>query len=165
MLTAVQAQKGNNQFIPSLEIGLPTGSFKSYKTGVGVSGKALIGVGENGQVGFSTGYSWFKQEGSTDANKVKTTIVPILIGYRYRLPVVYIESQVGYGFYTTTIKTQISNTETKSSDSNGGFTWTIGGGVQLGNVDLGVHFQAGYPSGDNVEFFGFQIGYVFRSKQ
>ena len=165
LLSAIAfAQKGSNQFIPSLELNFPTGSFKDFKTGVGISGKALIGVGDNGQVGFLTGYSWFKSDASSNSGDTKVSLVPILVGYRYRLAVPYIESQVGYAFYNTTVKIENSGVTTESSDSNGGFTWTFGGGIQVGNVDLGVRFQAGYPQGENVEFFGFHLGYVFRSR-
>ena len=158
------AQSGNNQFIPALEIGLPTGDFDSYKTGIGLSAKALIGVGNQGQVAFSTGYTSFKMKGSTDAYKVKTSVIPILIGYRYRLPVLYLESQLGYGIYGTTTKTESGGAETKVSSSDGGFTWTLGGGVQLGNVDLGVRYQSGHPDG-TIGFIGFHAGYVFSSRK
>jgi hypothetical protein len=162
---AAFSQSGNNQFIPALELGIPTGSFNDFKTGFGVSGKALIGVGQHAQIGFSTGYTWFKLKGSTDAYKVKNSVVPILVGYRYHLPVIYIEPQLGYGIYTSTVKTQTGSTETKVSNTNGGFTWTFGGGIQVGNVDIGVRYQAGYPGGGTIGFFGFHLGYVFSSQR
>ena len=157
------AQKGNNQFIPALEIGLPTGDFNDFKTGIGVSAKALFGVGDHGQIGISTGYTGFKLKGSNDDYKLKISIIPILVGYRYRFTVVYLEPQIGYGIYTTTIKTETGGTDSKSSSSDGGFTWTLGGGVQLGSVDLGVRYQAGYPGGGSIGIIGFHAGYVFRS--
>jgi len=159
------AQSGNNQFIPALEIGLPTGDFDSYKTGIGLSAKALIGVGNQGQVSFSTGYSSFKMKNSTDIYKAKISVIPLLVGYRYHLSVVYIEPLLGYGIYGTTTKTGSGGTETKVSHSEGGFTWALGGGVQLGNVDLGVRYQSGHPDVGTIGFIGFHAGYVFSSRK
>jgi len=159
----VQAQKGNNQIIPAIEFGLPVGNFNSFKPGIGVSGKALLGFGERAQAGLYIGYSAFKLEGSTSENKTKVSTIPILLAYRYKLPLIYLEPQLGYGIYTTTVKTEVGNTSSKSTTSNGGFTWAVGGGIQVGSVDLGVRYQAGHPSGGTIGLFGFHAGYVFRS--
>jgi len=159
------AQKGNNQIIPALEFGIPTGDFTGYKAGPGISAKALIGVGNHGQVSFLAGYTAFKHKDNTDAYKVKLSVIPFLIGYRYRLPVVYIEPQVGYGVYGTTIKTETGGTETKSSSSEGGFTWTLGAGVQISALDLGLRYQSGHPAVGTIGFFGIHAGYVFSSKK
>ena len=159
------AQRGNNQFIPAFEFGLPVGDFSSYNPGIGVSGKALLGFGEHAQAGIYIGYSAFKLEGSTSDNKTKLSTLPILLAYRYKLPVIYLEPQIGYGVYTTTVKTEVGNTSNKSTTSSGGFTWSVGGGIQVGSVDLGVRYQAGHPSGGTIGLFGIHAGYIFRSRK
>ena len=159
------AQRGNNQFIPAFEFGLPVGSFSDFNPGIGISGKALFGFGEHAQAGVYIGYSAFKLEGSTSENKTKLSTLPIMLAYRYKLPVIYLEPQLGYGVYTTTVKTEVGNTSNKSTTSNGGFTWSLGGGVQIGSVDLGVRYQSGHPSGGTVGLFGIHAGYIFRSRK
>jgi hypothetical protein len=158
-------QKGNNQFIASLEVGVPTGDFKNFKTGVGASLEALLGVGNHGQVGFTTGYSSFKLKGGTSSFKQKLSVIPFMFGYRYKAPLIYFEPQIGYGVYSSTIKRTTGGTDTKTSSSNGGFTWAIGTGIQLKFIDLGIRYQAGYPGGGDIGLFGFHAGYVFKSKK
>jgi hypothetical protein len=155
------AQKGNNQFYVAFDLGFPTGSFENYKTGIGFSGKGLFGVGERAQATLQTGFNTFVREGSSDALKVKTSVVPILAGLRFNALRLYLEPQLGYGIYSTTTKTEVGNTESKITTTNGGFTWTVGGGLQVGSIDLGARYQAGYPGGGTVSFFGFHVGYLF----
>lgn len=159
------AQSGNNQFIPAIEVGIPTGSLDDFNVGFGFLAKALFGVGERAQIGATTGYTFFKLSGSDDAYKQRFSVIPILISYRYKLPVVYVEPQLGYGIYGTTIKTEAGGTETRTSSSDGGFTWALGGGVQVGAVDLGLRFQAGYPGGGARSFFGIHAGYIFSAQR
>lgn len=161
--TSSMAQAGNNQVIPAFEVGIPTGSFDNYNTGVGASIKVLFGAGDHAQVGGSTGYSSFKQSGSSSANTSRIGVVPILLDYRYHFTFIFLEPQLGYGIYHSTVKTTINNVESKAKNSKGGFTWAFGAGVHLGTVDLGARYQGGYPSNTNVTFFGLNIGYVFSS--
>ncbi|MBA2744753.1 MAG: outer membrane beta-barrel protein [Flavisolibacter sp.] len=160
--SAVLAQKGNNQFLVGAEVGFPLGSFDNFNTGIGLVAKALLGLGEHSQIGFTTGYTAFKRSDSDENSKIKTSVLPLLASYRHRLNVLYFEPQLGYGIYTTTIKTQTGGTSMKSKNSNGGFTWAVGTGVQISALDLGVRYQAGYPGGGTVGFFGIHAAYVFR---
>jgi hypothetical protein len=159
------AQKGNNQFIFGLEAGFPTGNVSDYGTGIGVLGKALIGTGDKSQFGFGTGYTVFKYSEATDNLTQKRSVVPFMLIYRQRVSLLYFEPQVGYGAYTSTVKRGSGNTSTKTTISNGGFTMAVGGGVQLGALDLGLRYQAGFPSGGNLAFFGLHAAYVFRARR
>jgi hypothetical protein len=164
-ISAAFAQKGNNQFIFGLEAGFPTGNLSSYNTGIGVLGKALMGTGEKSQVGFGTGYTVFKYSETADNLVQKRSVVPFMLIYRQRVSLLYFEPQVGYGAYTSTVKRGTGNTSTKTTTSNGGFTLAVGGGVQLGALDLGLRYQAGFPSGGNMSFLGLHAAYVFRARR
>jgi hypothetical protein len=159
------AQKGNNQFIFGLEAGFPTGNLSSFNTGFGVLGKALIGTGEKSQVGFGTGYTVFKHDVIGGNTHHKRSVVPFMLIYRQRVNILYFEPQAGYGAYTSTMKTGSGNTTTQTTTSNGGFTLALGGGVQLGALDLGLRYQAGFPSGGNLAFLGLHAAYVFRARR
>ena len=54
------SQKGHNQLGIGADIAFPTGDFKDeVNTGFGGYVKGLLGVGTNGQVTFTTGYTSF----------------------------------------------------------------------------------------------------------
>lgn len=160
--TAGIAQKGNNQVIVGLEGALPVGDFDNYKAGFGFIGKILIGFGDRSQLGFTTGYTTFKLKGSTDDYKVKTSVVPFLATYRHRFNILYLEPQLGFGRYTTTIKEETGGTETKITNSDGAFTWALGAGIQVSSIDLGVRYQSGSRDGGSIGFFGIHAGYIFQ---
>ena len=51
------AQNGNNQITPALEVAIPTGDAGDASSiGLGVTVKGLYGIGEAGQLTFTTGY-------------------------------------------------------------------------------------------------------------
>ena len=156
------AQRGNNQVIVGMEGALPVGNFDNYKAGFGFVGKILIGFSDHSQLGFTTGYTAFKQKGSTDEFKVKTSVVPFLATYRHRFSILYVEPQLGIGRYTTTIKQEVGGTETKVTNSDGAFTWALGAGIQVSSIDLGIRFQSGSRDGSSVGFFGIHAGYIFQ---
>src|SRR5215212_1332607 len=112
-LSVVKAQSGTTQIGVAAEIGIPTGDFgDAFKTGFGGSVKGLFGIGESGQITFTTGYSTFKMNGSTDDFKATIGIIPLLAGYRHNFSGFYVEPQLGYGIYRG--KTEIQGSE--SSD-------------------------------------------------
>ena len=156
------AQKGNNQLIPAIEVGLPMGEFDGYKTGFGFLGKLLIGIGKNSQLGFTTGYTSFKSKESTDNYKEKISVVPFMASYRYNFTALYLEPQVGYGNYTSTIKEEVNDTETKITNNGGALTWAIGAGVRVSSIDLGIRYQAGVKDDLTVGYFGIHAGYIFQ---
>jgi hypothetical protein len=163
MISAVSfAQKGNNQIIGAIEGGLPVGKFDDFKAGFGFIGKVLFGFSDHSQLGFTTGYTAFKQKGSTDDYKVKTSVVPFMATYRHRFSILYVEPQLGYGKYTNTIKQEVGGTETKITNSEGAFTWSLGAGLQVSSIDLGVRYQAGTNDGGSVGYFGIHAGYIFQ---
>lgn len=156
------AQKGNNQFIPAIEVGFPVGEFDGYKTGVGIIGKLLIGFGSHSQIGFTTGYSDFKSKLTTDDYKIKTSVVPFMASYRHHFSALYVEPQIGFGRYTTTIKEDVAGTETKTTNGGSAFTYAIGAGVKISSIDLGVRYQAGSKDDMTVGYFGIHAGYIFQ---
>jgi hypothetical protein len=161
------AQSGNHQIIAGVELGLPVGDFDGYKAGFGFVGKALFGFSDHSQIGFTTGgfttgYTAFKAKGSTDDYKVKTSVVPFLATYRHHFSIFYVEPQLGYGSYTTTIKEEVGGNEQKTTMKDGAFTWAFGAGLQVSSIDLGLRYQAGHKDGGTVGFFGIHAGYIFQ---
>jgi hypothetical protein len=157
-LSTVKAQKGNNQIGIAAEVGLPIGDFgDSYKTGIGGSVKGLLGVGTAGQVTFTTGYTAFKDKGSTDDNKVTDTIIPLLSGYRHNFSGFYVEPQLGYGIYGA--KVEMNGEDASSSD--GAFTYALGVGFASSGFDAGVRYQGASKDGSNTSFIGIRVGYNF----
>ena len=156
------AQKGNNQFIPAIEVGIPVGEFDGYKTGFGLVGKILFGFGKHSQIGFTTGYTDFKSKLTTDDYKIKTSVVPFMATYRHHFSALYLEPQIGFGRYTTTIKEEVGGTETKTTNGGGAFTYALGAGVKISSIDLGVRFQAGSKDEMTVGYFGIHAGYIFQ---
>lgn len=156
------AQKGNNQINPAVEIALPTGDAgDATSVGLGVTVKGLYGVGEAGQVTFTTGYliaSGKKEfKDLLGADKINSTMIPLLAGYRHHFKGFYAEPQVGYGIYGAKIK----GGEYDSSDSQGAFTWAAGIGYIYNNFEVGARYQSMHKDGESSGFVGFRIGYNF----
>jgi hypothetical protein len=155
----VKAQQGNNQIGIAAEAALPIGDFAdSYKTGVGGSLKGLFGIGQSGQITFTTGYTSFKADESTDDFKITATIIPLLAGYRHNFTGgVYVEPQLGYGIYGS--KVEIMNED--ETDSEGAFTYAIGVGFAASGFDAGIRYQGASKDGNNTSFVGVRVGYNF----
>ena len=158
-MSAVKAQQGNNQIGIAAEAALPLGDFAdSYKTGIGGSLKGLFGVGQAGQVTFTTGYTSFKGESSTSDFKYTSTIIPLLGGYRHNFAGgIYVEPQLGYGIYG--YKTEIMDED--ETDSEGAFTYAIGVGFAASGFDAGLRYQGASKDGSNTSFVGIRVGYNF----
>ena len=132
----------------------------SYKTGIGGSLKGLFGVGQAGQVTFTTGYTSFKSKSSasTEYLKITHTIIPFLGGYRHNFSGgIYVEPQIGYGIYG--YKSEIMDED--ETDSEGAFTYAIGVGFAASGFDAGVRYQGASKDGSNTSFIGVRVGYNF----
>lgn len=155
-LSAVQAQQGKNQIGIAAEAGLPIGDFgDGFKTGIGGALKGLFGIGQSGQITFTTGYMSFKQK---DFDNNSATIIPLLAGYRHNFTGgVYVEPQLGYGIYGS--KVEILGED--RTDSEGAFTYAIGVGFAASGFDAGVRYQGASKDGSNTSFIGVRVGYNF----
>jgi|SRR5687768_15137961 len=155
----VKAQQGNNQIGIAAEAALPIGDFAdSHKTGIGGSLKGLFGVGQSGQVTFTTGYTSFKSEGSTNNFKSTFTVIPLLAGYRHNFTGgIYVEPQLGYGIYGSKIEIM----DEDETDSEGAFTFAIGIGFAASGFDAGVRYQGASQDGNTTSFVGVRVGYNF----
>ena len=156
------AQKGNNQITPAVELAIPTGDAGDASTlGAGVTIKGLYGVGDAGQISFTTGYlrAGTKKEYKDllGADKINSTMIPLLAGYRHHFKGFYAEPQIGYGIYGAKIK----GGEYASSDSEGAFTWAAGIGYIYNNFELGARYQSMHKDGESSGFVGIRIGYNF----
>ena|SRR5215203_5043287 len=158
-MSAAKAQQGKNQIGIAAEAALPLGDFAdSHKTGIGGSVKGLFGIGQAGQITFTTGYTSFKGEESTDDFKYTATIIPLLAGYRHNFTGgLYVEPQLGYGIYGS--KVEIMDED--ETDSEGAFTYAIGLGFAASGFDAGVRYQGASKDGSTTSFVGIRVGYNF----
>lgn len=154
------SQKGNNQVTPAVEIALPTGDASDVNTiGLGVTVKGLYGIGEAGQISFTTGL--LTAGGKKDyknllgADKIRSTMIPLLAGYRHHFNGFFAEPQIGYGIYSAKIKGGAYDMK----DSQGAFTWAIGGGYIFDRYEAGIRFQSMHKDGGSSGFFGIRFGY------
>jgi hypothetical protein len=152
------SQSGKNQIGVGADVGVPTGDFADgVKTGFGGYAKGLFGIGEAGQITFTTGYSAFKFKGSTSEAKATWSIIPLLAGYRHNFSGFYAEPQVGYSINGMKFKSDGES----ASDSDGAFTWAVGFGYVVNNVDFGARYQSAHKDGSTVSLVGIHVGYNF----
>lgn len=156
------AQKGNNQISPAAELAIFTGdASETSSIGAGVTVKGLYGVGEAGQITFTTGVlrAGVKKDFKDllGADKVYSTMIPLLAGYRHHFNGFYAEPQIGYGIYNAKIK----GGEYAGSDSEGAFTWAAGIGYIYKDFEAGLRYQSMHKDGESSGFVGVRIGYNF----
>jgi hypothetical protein len=156
------AQKGNNQVSAAAEVALHTGDAADVnKIGIGATVKGLYGIGEAGQVTFTTGLltSGAKNEYKEylGASKITSTMIPLLAGYRHHFNGFFAEPQIGYGIYGVKVK----GGSYASKDSEGAFTWAIGGGYIFDQFEAGIRYQSMSKGGSSSGFFGVRLGYLF----
>ena len=156
---SVAAQKGKNEIGIGAEIAFPTGPFgESFKTGFGAWAKFLFGVSTKAQISFSTGYTGFSANGSGSEGSASVGILPLLLGYRHIISKgLYIEPQAGYGTYHAKVKIQ----EQSVSGSQGAFTYALGLGYVVNDVDFGIRYQNATIDGSDFSNVAIRIGYNF----
>ncbi|HWJ27851.1 MAG TPA: outer membrane beta-barrel protein [Flavisolibacter sp.] len=159
---ASHAQKGNNQIGVAFETGIPVGDFGEInKAGFGGSAKGLFGVGTVGQISLTSGYTSYSTKSKYLQSGEKETIgiVPVLAGYRHNLNSFFIEPQVGVGIYSI----HDSGSSDDLNDSKASFTWALGVGYKINNVELGLRYQNGKVNDwiSTFEFVGLHLGYNF----
>lgn len=160
------AQTGNNQIGAAAELGFPTGDgADGSKMGFGATVKGLYGIGTAGQITFTTGFMSFAAKDEIvdllGADKIKSSIIPLLAGYRHNFKGFYAEPQIGYAIHGAKIK----GGEFDGSDSEGAFTWAANVGyVFSNNIEVGARYQSSHKDGTSSAFFGLRVGYLFSLK-
>jgi hypothetical protein len=151
-------QKGNNQIGVGADVMVPTSDFGTYfQTAIGGYVKALLGVGNSGQVTFTGGYTSFKAAGGFP---LKIGIAPFLMGYRANFNGFYVEPQIGYSLLNA--KFDGGDELGYMTDSGGGFMWAAGVGYVFNKkFELAARFQSTSNQGDNFPAFGLRLGYNF----
>jgi Outer membrane protein beta-barrel domain len=158
------AQKGNNAIGVGGDMGFPVGDFgDNFKAGFGIYAKAMLGVGNAGQVTFTSGYSGFKEKGSFVDYTSTVNIIPLFVGYRHYFNSVFVEPQLGYAVYGSKYLTPDDGSYT---ESDGAFNAaaTIGYVFDKG-IELSARYQTGGKQGWNVNLFGLRLGYNFSLKK
>jgi hypothetical protein len=165
IVIGISAQQGNLKFSPAVELAFPTGDAGETSTlGLGITVKALYGISDAGQVTFTSGMlvSGAKKEFKDlmGADKITSTMVPLLAGYRHNFSGFYAEPQVGYGIYGAKVKGGIYD----SKDSQGAFTWALNAGYIFNSFEAGVRFQNTHKDGESSGFFGIRLGYLIPAR-
>ena len=155
------AQQGSLKFSPAVEVAFPTGDAgETSKLGLGITLKGLYGISDAGQVTFTTGMlvsgakSDFKD--LLGADRITSTMIPLLAGYRHNFSGFFAEPQIGYGIYGVKVK----GGDYDSKDSQGAFTWALNAGYIFKSFEVGVRFQNMHKDGASSGFFGVRLGYV-----
>jgi len=157
-----KAQTGNNQIGVAFEVGVPLGDFgDGSKAGFGGLLRGAYGIGTAGHITLTTGYLSFRAKSEVEdafgADKVTSTVVPILAGYRHNFSGFYVEPQIGYGIYGSKIKGGLFD----GSDSEGAFSYGGGLGYEKSGLEIGARIQAATKDGSTISFIGFHVGYNF----
>jgi len=160
--SAAYSQKGNNQIGVGVDAGLPLGDFGDFASfGIGGYVKGLYGIGEAGQITLTTGYTSYSAKKAVKdayaADKVTSSIIPVLAGYRHNFSGFYVEPQVGYGSYASKIK----GGPLDGSGSSGAFTYALGVGFAKSGFDGGVRYQGASKDGSTTSLVGIHVGYNF----
>lgn len=156
------AQKGNNQINVGAELAFPTGDNSDFtKAGFGGTVKGLYGIGTAGQISLTTGFISFSAKNEIKellgADKVSSTVIPILAGYRHHFNGFFVEPQVGYGIYGAKIK----GGDFATSDSEGAFTWAAGAGYVYKNAEISARYQGMSKDGESSGIVGIRLAYNF----
>ena len=154
---AAHAQSGNNQISIGAEAGIPTGkdASKTTKIGIGGSIKVLFGIGSAGQITLTSGYMALGGKNLPEGVKANLKIIPIMAGYRQNFGGFYVEPQAGVGLLKQKATYQGEN-ETISATK---FTWAVGAGYVINNIDLGVRYQRSEFEDGSISLVGIKITY------
>lgn len=161
------SQKGNNQLGLGADIGIPTGDFGTLaNVGFGGYVKGLYGVGNAGQLTFTTGYSIFKVKEdfqvAAGVDKFNYRILPLLFGYRHNFSGFYAEPQIGYSVHSA--KATLGSVS--ATESDGAFTWGVGLGAAVkSGFDFGVRYLSASQDGEAVSWVSIHIGYNISFKK
>jgi hypothetical protein len=154
---AANAQSGTIKIGIGAEAGIPTGdASEGLKIGIGGSAKALFGIGNAGQITFTTGYMSFGGKDLPEGYKATLSVIPFMAGYRQNFSGFYIEPQAGVSMIGAKEKYD-GESETYSTTK---FTWAAGAGYVINNtVDVGVRYQSAESEEGNFGIVGIKVAY------
>ena len=163
--TAVFSQKGNNVIGVGGDLSFPIGDFGDfYKTGVGIYGKAMLGVGKAGHVTFTSSYSAYKIKTNFEGVTSTIGLAPVLIGYRHNFDGFFVEPQIGYAI--ANIKVTSIDMEEPFTDAGGNLAWAASVGYVFNQqVEISARYQGSGNNGTNMNVFGVRLGYNFSLKR
>ncbi len=161
---AAMAQTGNNQVSGGLEIALPVGDFSDgYNLGLGLTLKGLYGIGEAGQITFTTGFIRFGLKESEADFKGSLAVIPLLAGYRHHFEGgFYAEPQLGLSVNRVKFESDFGGFGSfngTASDTSLSYAATVG--YLKNNFDVSLRYQGLSSSGSGLGFIGLRIGYNY----
>jgi hypothetical protein len=163
MLVSVSgfSQKGDNVVGVGGDLSFPMGDFGNfYKTGFGIYGKGMLGVGKAGHVTLTTGYTGFKVINNWEGVDSRLSLTPLLIGYRHSFNGFFIEPEIGYE--VAVVKISADELPNDFTDSKGFFSCAaVAGYVFNKQLEISARYQVGAKDAGHVNVFGLQVGYNF----
>ncbi len=125
-----KAQNRSNEFTINIEPALGKESF-----GLGLFGKYGYGVSKSSLITISAGISKFSNSGYKPIeDRVKTTIIPLLVGYKHYFHSFFVEPQIGLGSLSGRI------------DIGGDFS-RPSVAVAIGSISAGYRFNSKFNAG------------------
>jgi len=89
-------------------------------------------------------------------------VIPFLAGYRHHFGNLFAEPQIGYGIFKAKIKGGDDDFEIDGKDSEGAFTWAIGGGYIFNEkIEAGIRYQNANKNDSGLGAFVLRVGYKF----
>ena len=162
--TAVFSQKGNNVIGVGGDLSFPMGDFGDfYKNGLGIYGKAMLGVGKAGHVTLTSGYSAYKIKTNFEGVTSTMGLAPVLLGYRHSFDGFFIEPQVGYAI--ANVKISSVDTDETFTDAGGNLACAASIGYDFNKqVEISARYQVSGNNGSSMNIFGLRLGYNFSLK-
>lgn len=160
--TASFAQSG--RFSIGAELGLPMGDFgDGFNTGFGGSLRYEMPMGDNIGLTGTVGYLMFSGKTPDGApsgyDAPSLSFIPIMLGAKY-----YLQEQQS-GFYPAVAVGMTSWTsDAEGAESNTDFTWAIGAGYHLDNLDFGLNYNSIATEGSATTYLGLRVAYVLGGK-
>lgn len=158
------AQKGDNKIGIGGEFAIPAGSEFKQEVNSGFGGwvKFLFGAGKSDRISFSSGYTSFSAKGSNSQESATLSILPFLVGFQHVVVNgLYLEPQVGLASYHA----KYTSGGQSISGSKNAFTYALGIGYEINNIDFGVRYQNGSIQGYNYANVALRVGYYFSLKK
>jgi|GEM_PF-2172813 len=158
------AQKGDNKIGIGGEFAVPVGSVFKQEVNSGFGGwiKFLFGAGKADRISFSSGYTSFSAKGSNSQESATLSILPFLFGFQHVVVSgLYLEPQVGLASY----RAKYTSGGQSISGSKNAFTYAVGIGYQISDIDFGLRYQNGTIEGYNYANMAFRVGYNFSLKK
>lgn len=136
--SGIKAQKGNNTRSITAEAAIPD---LQKANGGGLYAKGSYGVGKSGQITITIGFSVFHSNDSIndiEKGSIKTSVIPILLGYKQKISRFFIEPKIGLGGLSG--RFQLGGNGDFSNPSATALFGSISTGYTIQRLNAGINF-------------------------